>query len=441
MLWSDRKTVALDGNPMRQPFSLTMHTIEVGDVVVGDTTGVIDGTLTIDAEEVASLVLEDDRISGIEVDIARPGESVRIVHCLDAVEPRTKLGDGSIFPGFLGEMETVGSGETLRLSGVSVLTSSLFPQPFSGLLQAREAVVDMSGDAAAYSPFSRVINLVLVLTPNPDIENDDYDDAIRRAGLKVGDYIAKQAIGNEPDDTTVWDFSEKNPDLPNVVYFYQMQSQGRMADTFLYGKEIHNLVPTIIHPNEVIDGAVVSGNYVYACYKNPTYLHQNNPIIWELQSRHGKDLNFAGVIINRGHNYTQAEKERSSLWAAKLAGFIGADGAILTPEGGGNAAIDMMLACQYMEQAGIKTTVVSSEAAGTDGFDFPLFFTVPEADAIVSIGSEDEIIPHPKVERVIGGDTLLVDGMSAIGPFDLKMYFHYCWASQVGGNVLMGREF
>jgi len=426
---------------MRQPHSLTMHTIDIGDVVVGDGTGVAGGTLTIDAAEVAALVLEDPRIIGIDVELARPGESVRIIHCLDAVEPRTKIGEATVFPGFLGGMETVGTGETLRLAGVSVLTSSEYPQPFSGLLQAREAVVDMSGDTAVYSPFSRVINVVLALTPNPETDNDDYDDAIRRAALKVAKYLASSAVGNDPDDSTVWDFSSQDPDLPNVVYFYQLQGQGRMADTFLYGHDIHNLVPTMIHPNEVLDGAIVSGVYVYGCYKNPTYLHQNNPIIWELQSRHGKDLNFAGVIINRGHNYTQADKERSSHWAAKLAEFAGADGAILTAEGGGNSAIDMMLACQYMEQADIKTTVVSSEAAGTDGYDFPLFYTVPEADAIVSIGSEDEIIAMPKVEKVIGGETLLDTETSAIGPFDLKMYFHYCGTNQVGANVLMGREF
>jgi len=426
---------------MRQPYSLTLHTIEIADVALGDATAIADGTLTVDSAAVEALVLEDRRIAAIELEVARPGESVRIIHCLDAVEPRTKLSDGSVFPGFMGEMAPVGSGETIRLSGMSVLTSSQFPQPFSGLLQAREAVVDMSGESASYSPFSRVINLVLALTPNPDIENDDYDDAARRAGLKVAEYLAAQVAETTPDDTEVWDFAETNPDLPNVVYFYQMQGQGRMADTFLYGRDIHNLVPTLIHPNEVVDGAIVSGVFVYACYKNPTWMHQNNPIIWELQSRHGKDLNFAGVILNRGHNYTQADKERSSHWAAKLAQFVGADGAILTPEGGGNAAIDMMLACQYMEQAGIRTTVVSSEAAGTDGYDFPLFFTVPEADAIVAVGSEDEIIAMPRVDRVIGGDTLLGTDTPAIGPFDLKMYFHYCGASQVGGNVMMGREF
>jgi hypothetical protein len=97
-----------------------------------------------------------------------------------------------------------------------------------------------------------------------------------------------------------------------------------------------------------------------------------------------------------------------------------------------------------MEQAGIKTTVVSSEAAGADGYDFPLFYTVPEADAIVSIGSEDEVLRMPAVSRVIGPDetlTLMDGDHPAIGPLDLKMYYQYCGTNQLGGNVLTGRVF
>ena len=357
-------------------------------------------TLTISNREVASTVLSDARIADVEVAIARPREDVRIVHCLDAVEPRTKPGAGTVFPGFLGGMDTVGEGRTVRLDGVSVLASSRYPQPFSGLLQAREAVVDMSGPTAVDSPISRVCNVVLIYTPNPTVGNDDYDDAIRRATLRVAEMVARRALATADavaDSTTTFDFP--TPDLPNVIYVYQLQGQGSMADTYLYGRTIHNLVPTLIHPNEVIDGAIVSGVHEYACYKNPTFLHQKNPIIRELAARHGRDLNFAGVIINRGHNYAQGDKERSSHWAAKLAGFLGADGAVLTAEGGGNSAIDMMLACRYMEQAGIRTVVVSSEAPGVDGYDFPLFYTVPEAGAILSVGSEDEIVSMPEVGR------------------------------------------
>jgi len=426
---------------VKQPFQLDVHTIGIDDVRLGDSTGISDGTLTISTDEVSTIVLEDHRIAAVDIEIVRPGESARIVHCLDAAEPRTKIGEGSVFPGFLADMETVGKGETVRLAGVSVLASSRYPQPFSGLLQAREAVVDMSGPTAAYSPFSSIQNVVLAMTPNPDIENEDYDDAVRRATLKVAEFTAGRAIGTAYDSTDTFDFSERDPELPNVAYFYQLQGQGNMADTYLYGRVIHNLVPTLIHPNEVMDGAIVSGVYVYSCYKNPTYLHQNNPIIWELQKRHGRDLNFVGVIINRGHNYTQEDKERSSHWAAKLAGFLEADGVVLTAEGGGNSAIDMMLACQYMEQDGIKTTVISSEAAGADGYDFPLFYTVPEADAIVSIGSEDEIVAMPEVKRAVGDEYLLDGETPARGPFDLKMYFQYCGTNQLGGNVLTGKVF
>lgn len=421
---------------------LDVHAAAVEDLRPGDATTLEGTTLVLSTEEISASVLEDDRIAAVEVHLARPGDDTRIVHCLDAVEPRTKIGEGSVFPGFLGDMGTVGSGETFRLAGTSILASGRYPRPFSGLLQAREAVVDMSGPTAVYSPFSHVHNVVLVCSPDPDVENDDYDDAVRRATLRTAELIARRSLESDPPiSTRSFDFSRSDPDLPNVVYFYQLQGQGPMADTFLYGRDIHNLVPTLIHPNEVADGAIVSGVYAYACYKNPTYLHQNNPVIRELAARHGRDLNFAGVIINRGHNYTQEDKERSSHWAAKLARFCGADGAILTGEGGGNSAIDMMLACKYMEEAGIDTTVVSSESAGSDGYDFPLFYSVPEADAIVSIGSEDEMIHMPEVGSVIGDDTLLDGETPARGPFELKMYYQYCGTNQLGANVLRGRVF
>lgn len=427
---------------MEQPSSLHLATLLVDDVRFGDQPALNDRVLTIDRAAVERSILDDSRIASVDIDVARPGDRTRIIHCLDAVEPRTKTSDGSsVFPGFLSGMDTVGTGTTLRLKGVNVLTSSLYPQPFSGLLQAREAVVDMAGPTSIYSPFSSIVNIVLSMTPNPRIDNEDYDDAIRRASLRVAELIASSVQGVTPDSLDEFDFTRTNPDLPSVVYFYQLQSQGSMADTFLYGRAVHNLVPTIMSPNEVMDGAIVSGVYVYGCYKNPTYLHQNNPIIWELQARHGRDLNFVGVIVNRGHNYTQDDKERSSRWATKLATFLDADAAVLTAEGGGNSAIDMMLACQYMEQAGIRTVVVSSEAAGADGYDFPLFYSVPEADAIVSVGSEDEIVAMPAMDRVIGGDVLVEGDIPAIGPFDLKMYFQYCGTNQLGANVLQGRVF
>lgn len=425
-----------------QPFRLELATYEIRKAKFAQQMGLEGGTLSLNEAELVDLILEDDRIKSAAIRIAVPGESTRIVHCLDAVEPRVKVaGPGVAFPGFLGGVETVGQGKSVRLGGVSVLTSSRYPQPFSGLLAAREAIVDMSGPTAAYSPFSRVLNIVLLLSPQPSLDNADYDDAVRRASLKVADRLARLAVELPPDETTVFDISKRDPSLPNVAYFYQIQGQGNLADTFLYGQTIDNLVPTLIHPNEVIDGALVSGVFVYASFKNPTYLHLNNPIIWELQARHGKDLNFVGVILNRGHNYTQTEKERSSYWAAKLASFLEADGVVLTAEGGGNSAIDMMLACQYMEASGIKTTLLTYESPGNDGRDFPLFYSVPEADALVSIGTDQVTVNNPRMEQVIGSEYLLDDETPSIGPYDMRIYYQFCALSQVGGNVLAGRQF
>lgn len=424
------------------PHRLTLQTHRVDDVQLGDQTRLDGGTLWVDQDAVRRLVLEDPRIAQANLEVARPSERVRVVHCLDAVEPRVKLdGPGVVFPGFMGDTETVGRGTTARLSGASVLTTSRYPQPFSGLLAAREAILDMSGPTADYSPLSQVTHLVLALAPQPGLDNNDYDDAVRRASLRVADRLARSAVEHPPDTEEVFDFSQVDPNLPRVAYFYQAQGQGSMADTYLYGRTIDNLVPTLIHPAEIMDGALVSGVYVYACFKNPTWVHQNNPVIWGLRGRHGVDLNFVGVILNRGHNYTQMEKERSSHWAAKLAEFLGADGVILSAEGGGNAAIDMMVACQYMEQAGIKTTVLSYESPGGDGRDFPLFYSVPEANAIVSVGSDEEAIPFPAVERVIGDDLLLDGETAAAGPFDIPMYYLFSALSQVGANVLAGRAF
>ncbi len=424
------------------PYRLELQTHQVDGVQLGDETRLDGHVLWVNENEVQGLVLQDPRIIRAGLAVARPGESVRIVHCLDVVEPRRKLeGPGVVFPGFLGGPETVGQGVTARLSGVGVMTSSRFPQPFSGLLAAREAIVDMSGSTAVYSPFSQITNLVLTLAPQPDLDNADYDDAVRRAALRVANHIAGTAMDRQPEQVDVYDFSDVDPSLPKVAYFYQAQGQGSMADTYLYGRTIENLVPTLIHPAEIMDGALVSGVYVYACFKNPTWMHQNNPVIRALRDRHGKDINFAGVILNRGHNYTQMEKERSSYWATKLAGFMGVDGVVLSAEGGGNSAIDLMLACQYMEKAGIKTTVLSYESPGADGRDFPLFFSVPEADSIVSVGSDEEQISFPAVERVIGDDRLLDDETPSIGPFNIRMHYLFSALSQVGGNQLAGRAF
>ncbi len=194
---------------------------------------------------------------------------------------------------------------------------------------------------------------------------------------------------------------QQYPDLPKVVYVYMLQSQGLLHDTYLYGVDVKRVLPTILYPTEVMDGAIVSGNCVSACDKNTTYHHQNSPVIFELLERHGKDYNFVGVVATN-ENVTLADKERSSSFASKLVEYLGADAAIVSEEGFGNPDADLMMNCVKLEKKGIKTVLLTDEYAGQDGASQSLADADPMADAVVTNGNANEVIVLPAMKKVIG---------------------------------------
>ena len=421
---------------------LDLASFPVEQLAFADRTHYHDGRLSINREQLRALLIEDPVIADVDLALVHPGDETRIVHVWDAVEPRYKVaGRGRVFPGFLGAPDTVGSGRTHRLSGMALLTTGRPPNPVTGLLQPREAIVDMSGPAAAYSPFSETANLVVTFHPAADVENGEFDHGQRLASLRAAEYLAQTTAEVNAPEVRTFRMGQSDKDLPRIVYLYQAQSQGIYARTFLYGKSIEDMVPTLIHPNETMDGALISGNYVYGCFKNPTYLHCNNPVIEQLYNEHGRSLNFAGVVLYRGHNYTQAEKQRAGNYAAKLAHFLNADGVILTGEGGGNSAIDMMLALQECERLGIKTTVITYELGGPEGQDFPLVHGVPEAQAIVSTGSVDKMLTLPAMGTVIGGERFLDNDLLAGKGRELSYDYLYCVANQLGVGRMRARAY
>ena len=94
---------------------LELGKIFIKDIRFDDKTHVKDGVLYVNKEEVEKLVLEDDKLTGCHVDIAKPGESVRITPVKDVIEPRVKTsGDGGLFPGIISKVATVGSGRRDR---------------------------------------------------------------------------------------------------------------------------------------------------------------------------------------------------------------------------------------------------------------------------------------------------------------------------------------
>ncbi len=407
---------------------------------LGARTAYAAGVLSVDVEAVRALVRRDPRIADVRLEAVHPGESARILRALDAVEPITKTrGDGAAFPGFNGPPVTVGRGVTHRLAGLVVVAVTEFPFPAGGVQAFEEGIIEMTGPGAEHSGCADRATLCLVLTPGAAATNADYDDAVRRATLRVADHLASATTALTPAHTETFAL-DVAPGLPRIVWVHQVRAQGPMVQTFLYGHEISGALPTILHPNELLDGALVSGNYKIGS-RTPTYLHTRHPALLSLHARHGRDAAFAGVIAARGHHETEALKQRSASFVAKLAGMLGADGALCTYEATGNTHIDFMLTVQALERAGIPVAAVVHEYGGPDGRDVSLVDFVPEAIALASSGGIDRRLRLPAVDRVIGGTHLAHRGEPAAGELDLPIQELYAATATMSARGAMAVEF
>ena len=346
--------------------------LEVGHIFINDIqfaseSKIENGVLYVDEEAVKAIVLEDEKIKDVKFDIAKPGESVRITPVKDVIEPRVKVeGRGGVFPGVIAKVDTVGSGKTYALKGMAVVTAGK-------IVGFQEGIIDMTGPGADYTPFSKLNNLVVVCEPVEGIKQHEYEKAVRLAGFRVAVYLGELARELTPDETKTYETygimegKEKFPNLPRVAYVQMLQSQGLLHDTYVYGVDAKRTLSTIMNPTEVMDGAIVSGNCVSACDKNPTYVHENNPVVHDLFEEHGKTINFVCQILTNENVYL-ADKMRSSDWTAKMCRLLDLDAVI----------------------------------AGRDGKSQSLADADPAADAVVTGGNANQVIVLPKMDKVIG---------------------------------------
>ena len=380
---------------------LELGKIFIKDVQFSDSSKIEDGVLYVNKDELLEAVGGDEHVKSIDFDIAKPGESVRITPVKDVLEPRVKVeGPGEIFPGILNKVDTVGQGRTHALKGMAVVTTGK-------IVGFQEGIIDMVGEGAKYTPFSKTINLVIIAEPIDGIKQHVHENAIRMIGLKAADYIGRLAKDLTPDEVVTYETKplleqiNEYPDLPKVAYVYMLQTQGLLHDTYVYGVDAKQIVPTILYPTEVMDGAIVSGNCVSACDKNPTYVHLNNGVIEDLYARHGKDYNFLGVIITNENVYLM-DKERSSNWTAKLVEYLGVDAVIVSQEGFGNPDTDLIMNCKKIEMKGVKTVIVTDEYAGRDGASQSLADADERANAVVTGGNANQVVILPKLDKIIG---------------------------------------
>jgi glycine reductase len=161
------------------------------------------------------------------------------------------------------------------------------------------------------------------------------------------------------------------------------------------------MLPTIIHPNEILDGALVSAMTIRGM---ETYTLQNHALIKELYNRHGKDLIFAGVIIYAA-SMDPSKRERNALIASSLASnVLHADGVLLTKLHGGMPSVDQALVAEACEDLGIKTTLfVHLFNSGSSLMEGAALASLPTLHSVINVGQTLERIHLPRGKKILGG--------------------------------------
>ncbi|MSP38165.1 MAG: hypothetical protein EXR70_06710 [Deltaproteobacteria bacterium] len=385
---------------------LELAEFPVSRIALGEQFSYSAGQLTVDKSAIEQSVLQESRIEQAWLDVVAPGDRVRITGIRDVVEPRVKVvGSGQVFPGVLGPVEPVGDGRTHRLSGMAVFVTAEYEGTVrAGLGVQRSAILDMWGAGAAASPFSALNGLVLNLRLAKGLSELTAHTIIQRAALETAKRLAEVTIGLDPTQIEVFELGGADSTLPKVLLI-----QGCLTDASnphsgvgYFGLPIRDSLATVIHPNEFLDGAFTM--YATRClaYFPVTWDWQNHPLLLGLYRAHRRQINFLGVILERIAFDTFHGKEVIAQNTSQLATMLGAEAALVSWTGSGNAFVDVMLTLRACEQRGIKTTLTTYEYGGKDGVDSPLLFYAPEASAIASTGSRDRWVDLPAADKIVG---------------------------------------
>ena len=406
---------------------LKIGNIQVKDVVLGAQDGFADGVLTINKQAAIDYLMGlDDHITSLDIVIAHPGDDTRIVPVIETIEPRMRVDGRTLFPGVTDEVVPAGDGELKALKGCCVTVVGGTWGSFG------DGVIDMGGEGAKHTYWSKLINICLVGETDEEFERYEQqkmNHALRWAGHRFAEYLGKIAKSVAAEDFEEYEFepvadrAKKNNGLPNVAIVLQPQSQMEALgyNDLWYGWDLNKFLPTFVSPTEVLDGAMISGSFMPSSSKWSTYEMQNFPTIKELFAEDGKSLNFVGVILSM-LNVALDQKERAAIMVRSMALNLGVDYAIVTEEGYGNPDADYVRCQVILEDAGIPVVGISNECTGRDGFSQPLVTLDSKMNALVSSGNVSQLSDLPACKTVIGClEAMNRDGMSGSWGYDEKL--------------------
>lgn len=398
---------------------LTVARHPVTDVQFGDKTRLDGTTLVINADDLRAHLLEDDRLTGADLEIVHPGEAARAGSVFDIIEPRAKAPGGSPdFPGIVGDVATAGHGTTHVLEGAAVTVLNELSAEARGGRQDR--VLEMSGPASEHSHYATLHHLVMTSRTREELAPHVRMNAGRRASMRAAVYLANAGMGEAPASSET--YGPAGPGevgregLPRVAYVGQIYSRQRSPEVdeqVIYGVNTNGMMPLLMNPNEWLDGAVVPA-YVLSLGGQETYFYQNHPIITDLYRRHrARELNFVGTVATIAAT-DNADRDRNCHVSASFVKWgLGADAAVLTKFGGGVPHMDMAVTANLLEGMGVKTAVMVSDMSGDRRVESALLFNFPDVDAVVYCGGDDTKWTLPEIGRAIAGDPVTAKTLAA----------------------------
>jgi glycine reductase len=401
-------------------------------------TGLTGTTLSINQNELRRLVLEDSLFDAIDFELARPGDSLRAGPVFDIVEPRVKAPGGSPdWPGILSAPHTVGSGTTHVLQGAAV-TAVREDSPGESR-GATGYILEMSGAPALRSHYATLHHLIMVPHSKTGVPAAARQRAYRMMHLKIAVHLARAALNEIPRARSFVDtaIGAERVALPRVAYVGQIFSRQRKPvqdESILYGTDTDGMLPTVLNPNEWLDGALVP-SYHASLGGAETYFYQNHPVIMELYRRHqAGEMNFAGSVATIA-SADNSDRDRNTHFAANLVKWaLGADAAVLTKFGGGVPHTDLAETTRLLETMGVKTAVLVTDLARDHRIESALLFNFPEVNAVVCVGGNDTKWKLPQVERVIAADGGMAELLA--GPFEIDSLNVIGVANQQGASRL-----
>ncbi len=432
--------------------NLTVETISIQDLKFGEKTAFVDGVLYVDKEDILAFGREEPIFDTLKLDIAYPGESVRIINVCDVVQPRCKISGSTDWPGVLtDEPEIAGSGVVRAVAGMGITLCQ------NDTYWSRKwGSYDMSGECAEINPYAKMPQLVIEPMAPEDADFRQYREALRRVGLKTAVMLARATLGIPAETTELLDNSA-HYDLPSIAYSFQIYSKQydtqNYREPMFYGIAIPDSMPLVIQPTEILDGAI-SPCGGYRCITS--YEIQNHPVIMELFRRHGKDINFAGVIITVTSVEARHRTLVSRMAATLLKETLKADGVIITKGVGGASTLCVGAIASEAENLGIKAVPIIQILNGKSNLGVECLISERNVDSIVCSGTYYHNFSLPAVDKLLGGpeDALYLSGDDgvvgghriatgdpAIGPVHSTYMKHVGLMSQIGSSFGMAKDY